>query len=315
VALDPQCKAFLDMLAAAGGPPVEQLPLAEARAQSMAAIPLGCPAEAVARVEDRTVPGPDGAIQVRLYHPDPSRPLPALIYFHGGGFVLCNLETHDRECRALANAAGCAVIAVEYRLAPEHRFPAAPEDGYAATHHVAAHPGEFGIDATRLAVGGDSAGGTLATVVALMARDRGGPPLVFQLLVYPQTDMTLEDDSASMREFGRNHFLTLEAMQWFREQYFARPEDARHPYASPLLADVTELPPATIMTAECDPLRDQGEAYARKLEAAGVHVELRRYPGAIHLFFNLGGIVDAGRTALADAAAALRRAFEDGSTR
>jgi acetyl esterase len=229
------------------------------------------------------------------------------MFFHGGGFVICDLESHDRQCRSLANASGSVVIAVDYRLAPEHPFPAAPEDAYAATRHVAEHPSDFGIDATRLAVAGDSAGGTLATVVALMARDRGGPALRFQLLIYPLVDVA--DASPSMREYGHDHFLTTELMDWFMRQYLPGATDRRAPYASPLNADLRGLPPALIMTAECDPLRDQGEAYARKLQAAGVPAELRRYEGMIHLFFNLGGIVDTGRTAMADAAAAVKQAL------
>lgn len=307
MALDPQCKAFLDMLAAGGGPPIEQLPVAEARAASMAMIPLGCPEQPVARLENRTLPGPRGPIPVRLYHPEPDRQQPVLMFFHGGGFVLCNLETHDRECRALANTSGCAVIAVDYRLAPEHPFPAAPEDCYAATRYVADHPDEFGADPRRLAVGGDSAGGNLATVVALMARDRGGPPLAWQLLIYPLTDF--EDDSPSMRAYSRDHFLTTGALDWFAGQYLPAREDARNPYASPLRADLAGLPPAMVITGECDPLRDQGEAYARRLEAAGVPVVLKRYAGAVHPFFSLGGIVDAGRAALADTAEALAHAL------
>jgi len=306
--LHPQCKAFLDSLAAAGGPPIEQLPVADARTVSMAMIEAGGPEQAVHAVENRTVPGPAQPIPIRVYRPSAQAPLPVLVFFHGGGFVLANLDTHDRVCRALANASGCAVVSVDYRLAPEHVFPAAPEDAYAATRYVSEHAAELGVDPARLAVGGDSAGGNLATVVALMARERGGPPLAFQLLVYPVVDW--DDESPSMVEYGADHFLTRGAMDWFRQQYLSRPEDARHPWASPIRADdLGGLPPALVIAGECDPLRDQDEAYARALEAAGVPVELKRYDGMIHPFFSLAGIVDCGRAAIAPAAGSLQRAL------
>jgi acetyl esterase len=195
--LHPQCKSFLDLLGAAGGKPIEQLPLDEARALPLALIEFGGSEQPVAHVEDRSIPGPAQPIPVRVYRPRADGPLPVMMFFHGGGFVICNLDSHDRQCRALANASGCAVISVDYRLAPEHKFPAAPEDAYAATRYVAEHPAEFGIDPERLAVGGDSAGGNLATVVALMSRERGGPSLRFQLLIYPEVDW--EDESPSMQ--------------------------------------------------------------------------------------------------------------------
>ena len=308
MALHPQCKAFLDMLAAAGGKPLEQLPLAEARLVPRALIEFGGPEEHVARVEDRVIPGPAQPIPVRIYWPVLAGNLPALMFFHGGGFVICDLDSHDRQCRSLANASGSVVVAVDYRLAPEHTFPAAPDDAYAATRYVAEHSAEFGIDPNRLAVVGDSAGGNLATVVALMARDRGGPALRFQLLIYPVVDF--EDESPSMREYATDHFLTRELMDWFLSQYVTSAAEGRSPFASPMNADdVRGLPPAMIITGECDPLRDQGEAYARKLQKAGIPVELKRYDGMIHLFFNLGGIIDTGRTAMADVASAVRQAL------
>jgi acetyl esterase len=307
MALHPQCKAFLDILAASGGKPLDELPVAEARMVPRALVDFGGPEEPVARVDNRTIPGPARPIPIRVYRPDPDRTLPAVMFFHGGGFVICDLDSHDRQCRSLANSSGCVVIAVDYRLAPEHPFPAAPDDAYAATRYVAEHAVEFGIDPNRIAVAGDSAGGNLATVVALMARDRGGPQLRLQLLVYPVVDF--EDESPSMHQYGTDHFLTRDLMDWFKAQYVPG-ADARTPYASPMNApDLRGLPPALIITAECDPLRDQAEAYAGKLRKAGVPVELKRYEGMIHLFFNLGGIVDAGRAAMADAASALRQAI------
>jgi acetyl esterase len=292
------------MLAAAGGPGLHELPLDEARKAPYQMIELGGPEESVAQVEARIVPGAVH-IPLRVYRPSFAQDLPALVYFHGGGFVICNLDTHDRECRMLANASGSVVVSVDYRLAPEHKFPAAVEDAYAATRYVAEHPGEFGIDPGRIAVGGDSAGGNLATVVALMARDRGGPSLKFQLLIYPLTD--LEDDSPSMRQYDQNHFLTRQDMDWFADSYLGS-ADRRDPYASPhYAADHSGLPPALVITAECDPLRDQGEMYAEKLRSAGVPVTLNRYDGMIHPFVSLAGIVDDGRKAIQESAAAVRQ--------
>lgn len=307
MALHPQCKTFLDMLASGGGKPLEQLPVPEARAVALALMDFGGPEEPVADVQNRTIPGPAGPLAVRIYRPVREESLPALIYFHGGGFVICNLDTHDRECRSLANASGCAVISVDYRLAPEHKFPAAVDDSYAATQYIAGHAAEFGIDPNRIAVGGDSAGGTLATVVAILSRDRGGPRLKFQLLIYPLVDV--EDKSPSMQQYEKDHFLTRESMDWFMGHYL-RPEDRKNPHASPLNASsLRDLPAAMIITAECDPLRDQGEAYARKLQAAGVPVELKRYEGMIHPFVNLAGVIDTAKVAIADAGAAVRRAL------
>jgi acetyl esterase len=307
--IHPQCQAFLDHLASLGGPPLEQLPVADARGVSAGMIAVGHPVEPVSVVDDRTIVAGDQRIGLRVYRPSAATPLPALMFFHGGGFVLGDLETHDRECRALANRAGCVVIAVDYRKPPEHPFPAAPEDCYAATRYVAEHPDAFGIDPGRLGVAGDSAGGNLAAVVTLMARDRGGPRLAFQLLIYPGVDLT-DSERPSMREYGRDHFISIEAMEWLNSHYVPRREDRRNPYASPLLApDLSTLPPAFVMTAECDPIRDQAEAYAHRLEESGVPVRLKRYNGMIHPFFSLGGVVDEGRQAVADAAEAVKSAL------
>jgi acetyl esterase len=308
MALHPQCKGFLDMLAAAGGPGLNEVPLDEARKVPYQLIELGGPEEPVAQVETRVIPGPV-QIPVRVYRPSLAMDLPVLMFFHGGGFVICNLDTHDRACRSLANASGCVVVSVDYRLAPEHKFPAAAEDAYSATRYVAEHAGEFGIDPSRIAVAGDSAGGNLATVVAMMARDRGGPALKFQLLIYPVTDFT-EHATESEREYGQGYFLDTELMDWFANQYFATEADRHLPYASPLRAsDVRHLPPAMIITGECDPLRDQGEAYAEQLRNAGVAVVLKRYEGMIHPFVSLAGILDAGRDAIKESAAAMRQAL------
>lgn len=304
MSLHPQCQAFLDQLAAMGGPGLHELTPADARARAMPP-EFGGAETPVHRVENRTVPGPDGAIPVRIYRPSADPALPGVVYFHGGGFVIGGLDMNDRPCREIAVRSGCVVVSVDYRLAPEHRYPAAPDDAYAATRYVAEHPAEFGIDATRLAVLGDSAGGNLATATALRARDLGGPALRLQVLVYPQV-MLDDDGSASMREFGQGHFLTTESLTWFRGHYCPDAAARRQPYASPLLADLHGLPPAFVLTAECDPLRDQGEAYVRRLRDAGVAVDLKRYDGMFHPFFSLPGVIDGAKVAIADVAAALK---------
>jgi acetyl esterase len=307
MALHPQCKAFLDQIAAAGGRPLHELSPVEARANAMPP-ELGGPEQPVYKVENRRIPGDGGLIPLRIYYPFETAQLPALVYFHGGGFVLGGLDMPDRTCRALANASGCAVISVDYRLAPEHAFPAAADDAFAATSFVAEHAPDFGVDPSLLAVGGDSAGGNLATVVALRARDAGGPSIAFQLLIYPWVDFT-DVDSPSMREYAADHFLTAEVMEWFANHYVPAPIDRRQPWVSPARANLAGLPPAFVLTAECDPLRDQGEAFARKLQDAGVQVTAKRYDGMFHPFFSLGGIIDGGRTAVEDAAAALKTAL------
>jgi acetyl esterase len=304
--LDAQSKALLDAMPPM--PDFDAIPLELLRAGfDQSALSPGEP-EAVAHVENRTIPGPAGEIPVRIYRPESRGKLPALVYYHGGGFVLCNLDTHDGTCRSLANAAGCAVVSVDYRLAPEHRFPAAPEDCYAALEWTARSGGEIGIDPARIAVGGDSAGGNLGAVVSQMARDRRGPALRFQLLVYPVTDCRF--DTASYRENAEGYFLTTNMMKWFWKQYLADPLDAANPYASPLRAkDLAGLPPGLCITAEMDPLRDEGEAYAARLREAGVPVVTRRYDGVFHGFFGMGALIEQGKRAVAEAGSALRRAL------
>ena len=302
--LDPQARAFLKKLDDSGAEGFETLPVEEARKRFLAMTELAGPPEAVDKIEDRVLPaGP----RVRVYTPVGPGPKPALIYFHGGGWVLGGPETIDGPCRRLANASGCVVISVDYRRSPEHRFPAPLDDCFAATRYVAGHAAEFGVDAARIAVGGDSAGGNLAAAVTLLARDKGGPRLAFQLLVYPVTNHAF--DTPSYRAFGRGYGLSEAAMRWYWGQYVSRPELGRDPLASPLRADLRGLPPAFILTAEFDPLRDEGEAYAARLRAAGVTAELRRYDGQIHGFFQMGGVMDGGKKAVDDAAQALRKAL------
>jgi len=296
-------------MAAAGGPPMEQMTPQELRAdraaKAEAMAPLAGLVQEVVRVENRAIPGPAQPIPIRVYWPDSGQKLPALVYYHGGGWVFGTLDGHDRTLRALTNASGCVVISVDYRLAPEHKFPAAVEDAYAALRYVAEHAPEFGIDPNRIAVGGDSAGGNLAAVACLMARDRGAPNVAFQLLVYPATDY--EDNRPSLQEFAQGYLLTRPFVDYSWGHYLGRPEDGRHPHASPIKAEsLAGLPPAMLITAECDPIRDQGEAYAQRLREAGVPVLSKRYEGAIHAFFNLSGAVDSGKRAIADAGAALK---------
>ena len=306
--LDPECRMLMDQLEGTMRP-FNELSVAEARAAIGAMAAASGVPEDVANVENRTIPGPAGEIPVRVYRPESAAPLPVLVYFHGGGWVIGNIDTHDPLCRHLANAVGCVVVSVDYRLAPEHPYPAAIEDAYAATAWVAENAALIGGDPRRIAVGGDSAGGNLSAAVSLMARDKGRPSLVFQLLVYPVTDVP-GTDYPSYRENGAGYFLTADMMHWFWNHYCGAKANVADPYLCPVRAkDVAKAPPAFVVTAEFDPLRDEGEAYARRLREAGVPVELKRYPGMIHGFFGMGALLAGARQATAEAAAALRSAF------
>ncbi len=307
MALDPAAQALIDAMDQAF-PRVETLDPVEARRQTKEMMPKVADPEPVEQVRDLGVPGPAGTIPVRVYRPAGPAPQPGIVFFHGGGWVLGDIESHDALCRKMANATGCAVVSVDYRLAPEAKFPGPAEDAFAATRWVADHASEFGIDPSRLAVAGDSAGGNLAAVVALMARDRGGPPLRYQLLIYPVTDCSF--DTGSYRENGQGYFLTREAMQWFWGHYLADPKDGERPYASPLRsADLSGLPPAMVVTAEYDPLRDEGEAYGRRLGDAGVDTVIRRQDGVFHGFFSFGAYLDGAVEANEAAFGALRAAM------
>jgi acetyl esterase len=305
--LDPQAQAFLDQMVSLGGPRLHTLSPEDARkAFDMLAQLSGLKPEAVAKVEDRLIPGQGGQIPARFYTPQGQAPFPVLVFFHGGGFVIGSIELYDEFCRALTNGAGCIVISVGYRLAPEHNFPAAVEDCYAATKWVAVNAKAIGGDSARIAVGGDSAGGNLAAVVALMARDKGTVPLVLQLLMYPATD--LAHDTLSAQENANDYFLTRDDMFWFRSLYLNSDADRNNPYASPLRAqDLHALPPALVITAEYDPLRDEGEAYAARLREAGVTTTCTRYNGMIHCFLSLP--FDQGKKGRQEVTAALRSAF------
>jgi len=310
--LDPDAQRVCDLIVAVGRPPFETLSPTEARLAYLASRPIMQPdPEPVAEVQDLQAPGPAGPIPLRLYRGQGTMadtPQPALIFFHGGGWVIGDLESHDQACRALANATPCVVVAVDYRLAPEHKFPAAVEDAVAATCWIAGNAASLGIDANRLAVGGDSAGGNLATVVSLDARDRGSPKLTFQLLIYPCTDMVLE--RPSHHRHAHQLPLTRACMQWFVCHYLRDAADERDWRASPLEAsDLAGLPPALVVTAGFDPLCDDGEAYAHAMSKAGVPVTLERFAGQIHGFLTMGRMIaDTGRL-IGLAAASLRREF------
>jgi acetyl esterase len=309
--LDPQVKLVVDGIASMGLPPFEELTPEEARVAVRAFTPLMGPPEEVAGVEEVTAPGPGGPVPIRLYRPlgAPEGPLPVVLQFHWGGFTFGDVDMFDANNRHVANQAKCLLAAVTYRLAPEHRFPAALEDAWAATIWVAESAASLGADPSRLAVSGESAGGNLAAVVARRARDRGGPPICFQLLVFPWCDV-FSFDTPSYKENGESYVLTRSLMEWYRAHYLGPDNDGSDPDVSPLRTpDLSGLPPALVITAEYDPLRDEGEAYAARLAEAGVEVELHRYDGQIHVFTALSAVVDAGRAALDEGAAALRRAF------
>jgi acetyl esterase len=290
--LDPAVRQLLEAAEAEGNPPLESFSPEEARKLAIESLKTaGGTPEPVRSIENLRIPGPDCEIPIRIYTPDAPAPRPALVYFHGGGWVVCDLDTHDVVCTAIAHRAGAVVIAVDYRLAPEHKFPAAVTDSYAATAWVASNAKRLGIDPKRISVGGDSAGGNLAAVVSLKSRDQDGPAIELQVMVYPVTDLS-SFATPSYQEFGENHYLTKSEMEWFRDHYLRSMEDARDPHASPLLVlDLSGLPPALIITAECDPLRDEGEAYAKRLANDGVPVKYTCYPGMIHPFFSLSGAI------------------------
>jgi acetyl esterase len=310
--LHPDAARICEMIVAANRPPMETLTPAEARQAYLAMRHVLQPdPPIVAQVESLQVPGAAGPIPLRLYRGQgcgKELPQPALVFLHGGGWVVGDLDSHDQVCRALANAARCIVVAVDYRLAPEHKFPAAVEDAVLSTRWIAANASALGIDAARLAVGGDSAGGNLAAVVALDARDNGGPALACQVLIYPVTDMALELPS---------HFLHADqlplrrtTMQWFVNHYLPGDAEKADWRASPLRAvDLRGLPPALVVTASHDPLCDEGEAYAKALSQAQVPVAFERFDGQIHGFLSMGRIIADSDRLIALAAAHLGQAF------
>ena len=310
VPVNPQIQEVLAARAAGNSKPVDEQTPAQMRAQYERTFKeRGIVPTPVGAVEDGSIPGPGGDLPVRIYRPDLNAgDLPALVYFHGGGHVVGSLDTHDAVARNLCNGAGCVVMSVGYRLAPEHKFPAAAEDAYAAVRWCAAHGTEIGIDLRRMAVGGDSAGGNLAAVAALMARDAGDPPIRLQVLIYPMTDYAYDTDS--YRIYAEGYGLQSQLMRWLHNQYLRGKEDRFDWRAAPLRArDLSGLPPALVLTAQCDILHDEGEAYAERLRVAGVEVEYHECQGMIHGFFTMAPMIDDAVRAQKRVCDALRRAM------
>ena len=307
--LDPQTQALLDSMQSMGFPDPTTQPVAVTRAAQVAMRPDLGPARAtIASVEDRNIPGPAGTLRVRIYRPrvGHDRPLPVLVYFHGGGWVLGDLDGFDGLCCALTREGQCLTISVDYRLAPEHPYPAAVEDSEAAMRWAAANARGLGGDPSRLVLAGDSAGGNLAAVCALRARAGRGPAVALQVLIYPVT-MQAEPSCPSRARLADGYFLTRAVMDWFSNHYIPDAARRSEPDASPLLAtDLSGLPPALVLTAEYDPLVDEGESYAQRLLAAGVRLSARRYLGTIHGFLMFHEVLEQGRQAVAEIASAIR---------
>ncbi len=311
--IHPDAAKVVELIIASGRPPYPTIGHVAAREIFVASRAILQPDPSpVGEVRDLAATGPAGQIPLRLYRgqgTDATKPQPTLVYYHGGGWVLGNLDSHDGVCRDIANAADCTVISVDYRLAPEAKFPAAADDAIAAAQWIHDNAADLGVDRTRLAVGGDSAGGNLGAVVALHARDNSGPQLKLQVLIYPSADMS--SVYPSYEEFAEQLPLTRTTMDWFVDLYLtSREKDAKDWRASPLHAkSLAGLPPAFIITAAMDPLRDEGEELARALMKAGVPVEVKRFDGQIHGFLTMGRIIKDAQTAVADIATELRKAF------
>lgn len=305
--IDPEARAYLDWMQSLALPTLAEQGPEEARRLNRLRVPMvaGEP-EPVARIEDIRMPGPQGPIAGRVYAPSQGQPLPALLYMHGGGWVIGDIDSHDSFCRALARRAGCLVLSIDYRLAPEHRFPAAVEDAWAGLVWLHENAAAIGANPDRLAVGGDSSGGNLAAVIARWARERGGPRIAAQLLIYPVTNYDL--DAPSYTTVGTGYGLTRESMRWYWGQYLADPSDGVSPDASPLRAsDLTGLAPALVITCELDPLASEGIAYAAALGAAGVPVEHIHEPDMIHGYIRQAGVIGRARKSWDDCARFLRR--------
>jgi acetyl esterase len=305
--MDQEARAYLDWMQSLGLPPLAEQGPQEARRLNRMRVPkLAGEPEPVARIEDLRVPGPQGPIRGRIYAPVRGESLPALLYMHGGGWVVGDIDSHDSVCRALAGRAGCMVLSLDYRLAPEHRFPAALEDSWAGLVWLHENAAAIGADPDRLAVGGDSSGGNLAAVVARWARERGGPRIAAQVLIYPVTNYDL--NTPSYATMGTGYGLTRESMRWYWEQYLADPDDGASPDASPLRAsDLTGLAPALVITCELDPLASEGSAYAAALGAACVLVEHIHEPNMIHGYLRMAGVIGRARKSWDDCASFLRR--------
>jgi acetyl esterase len=311
--LDPKVRELLDL--SADPPPIGTVSVevmrGDAPSQMAAWFRMGLVSTPVAQVEARVIPGPAGDLPVRVYTPVGRGPFPLVVFFHGGGWVLGDLDTHDPFCRALCAGAGCAVVSVGYRLAPEHRFPAATDDALTATRWVAAHAAEIGGDPARIVLAGDSAGGNLSAVTALRIRDEGGPALRGQLLIYPAVGYHTPP-TPSYIENAEGYGMSREEMVWFWEQYLAGESQAASTHAAPLLApDLRGLPPALVITAEYDVLSDEGERYVERLRAASVPARMSRYDGVHHRFAELIGILDQAGQALDEMCAWLREVPAD----
>jgi acetyl esterase len=306
--LDPSAATVLELVRLSNAPTTDRLSPSEAREGDLRArMVFNPPAPTLTEIRDLTAPGPSGPIPLRLYRDGADNTVRAgLIYFHGGGWVIGDLETHDVACRQIAQLSGAVVIAVDYRLAPEHKFPAAVDDAIAATAWICAQAASLGIDPQRIAVGGDSAGGNLASVVAIAARDQAGPKLAGQILIYASADMTAETESH--RQFRDGYMLTQAVMQYFRGHYLNSDADRADWRASPnQVARLADLPRALVITAGFDPLRDEGEAYGMRMVAAGVPVIFRRFTGQIHGFLTMGRLVPQADAAIAEIAGFLRQ--------
>jgi acetyl esterase len=311
--LDGEVRLFLDLLekaASTGRPKLSDLPVSVGR---LAIDRMSCDCEAdppeVGRVIDGTLPGPASALAYRRYWPlgVDEKVIPTLVYYHGGGFVIGNIETHDSTCRRIANKSRCQVISIDYRLAPEHPFPAPVDDAMAAFRHIRDNAAAFDTHADRIAVGGDSAGGNLSAVVCQQMKKAGEVMPAFQMLIYPATDSVTHDEARRAR--GEGYFLTQELMDWFFSHYSPPGIDRRDPRMSPLVADLSGLPPAYVLTAGYDPLRDEGLAYATKLREAGVRTIYSEFPGTIHGFFSMTKFLRQGLVANDEAAGVMAAFF------
>jgi len=311
MALDTFVKGLMDQMAANPMPKLWEVPPPQGREMyRMMASALEPPAVAIGKIENTTMPGPAGPLKLRIYTPvaEGGAALPALVYFHGGGWVIGDLDTHDALCRTLANEAGARVIAVDYRLAPEHKFPGAADDCYAAVKWVEENASELGVDANRIAVAGDSAGGNLAAALCLVQREAGRPMPAFQMLIYPATDMRAVAPSHTTN--GQGYMLTNDSIHWYRGNYIADQADWSDWRASPLLASShAGLPPALVLTAGFDPLRDEGLQYANALSAAGVPTQYVCFERQIHGFITMGRVIEEAHTAVGLCGTALRRAW------
>ena len=305
--LHPTIKEIIKVTKDSHNLPINKIPLEEMRKSPMRMKRLMGDPVPLAKVMNHIIPTQQGKLLMRLYYPEENKPLPLLLYFHPGGFVKGDIDSHDTVCRSIAQTSGCLVAALNYPLAPENPFPIALREAKTALHWISTHPTEINFDG-RIAIGGENAGGNLAAALTLEMRDEVHPHISFQVLIYPQTDLTCS--TLSHQEYDKGYLLEKESIEWYKEQYLGKDGDAEDPRVSPLLAsDFSALPPTLIITAEFDPLRDEGEIYAQKLQEAGVPVKLHRYNGMVHGFFQMGGILDDARQAIQEVGETLKNHF------